>query len=112
MRPRKRPVFLTVRFQLHPDVKASVALDHKSILLQPRGTKGGAGWWLRNDAPDVSLEPAVRLAEGRPQPTSQVVLRCLVARGGTARIRWKLSRADKPDGPPDGGRKKRTARPA
>jgi uncharacterized heparinase superfamily protein len=103
--PRKRPAFLVVRFQLHPDVKASVALDHKSILLQPRGARGGAGWWLRNDAPDVSLEPAVRLAEGRPQPTSQIVLRCLVARSGSARIRWKLSRADKPDTPRRPGRK-------
>jgi uncharacterized heparinase superfamily protein len=94
-KPRKRPVFLTVRFQLHPEVKASLALDHKSILLQPRGAKAGAGWWLRNDAPEVSLEPAVRLADGRPQQTNQAVLRCLMGRSGTARIRWKLSRADK-----------------
>ena len=100
LRPQKRPVFLTVRFQLHPEVKASLALDHKSILLQPRNAKGGFGWWLRNDAPDVSLEPAVRLADGRPHHTSQIVLRCLLGRSGTARIRWKLSRADKGLAPP------------
>jgi uncharacterized heparinase superfamily protein len=96
---RRRPVFLTVRFQLHPDVKASLALDHRSVLLQPRGhDKGGAGgWWLRNDAPEVSLEPAVRLTEGRPHHTAQVVLRALLKRDGSARIRWKLSPAtDKP----------------
>ena len=92
--PRKRPVFLTVRFQLHPDVKASVALDHQSILLQPRTAKAGTGWWLRNDAPEVSLEPAVRLTDGRPHPTSQIMLRVLLGRSGTCRIRWKLSPAD------------------
>ncbi|MEI9891440.1 MAG: heparinase II/III family protein [Caulobacteraceae bacterium] len=90
---------------MHPEVKASLALDHKSILLQPRNAKSGAGWWLRNDAPEVSLEPATRLEGGRPHPTHQVVLRCMLGRGGTARIRWKLSRADRwptmaPDAPP------------
>lgn len=92
---RRRPVFLTVRFQLHPDVKASLALDHRSVLLQPRSQdKGGAGgWWLRNDAPEVSLEPAVRLTEGRPHHTVQIVLRGLLKRDGSARIRWKLSPA-------------------
>jgi len=94
-RPQKRPVFLTVRFQLHPEVKASLALDHKSVLLQPRGAKAGAGWWLRNDAPEVSLEPAVRLEGGRPHHAQQIVLRVLLGRSGTARVRWKLSRADK-----------------
>ena len=92
---RKRPVFLTVRLQLHPEVKASLALDHKSILLQPRAAKGGAGWWLRNDASEVSLEPAVRLADGRPHPTQQVVMRAMMGPGGQARIRWKLGHADK-----------------
>jgi uncharacterized heparinase superfamily protein len=112
-KPGKRPVFLTVRFQLHPDVKASLALDHKSVLLQPRGAKAGAGWWMRNDAPEVSLEPAVRLAEGRPQQTNQIVMRCLLGRDGTARIRWKLGRADKwpplaPDSPPPAAAKKKS----
>ena len=37
----------------------------------------------------------VRLLDGRPHPASQVVLRALLGRDGTVRIRWKLSRADK-----------------
>jgi uncharacterized heparinase superfamily protein len=86
----KRPVFLTVRFQLHPDVKASLALDHKSVLLQP---KTGGGWWLRNDAPEVSIEPGVHLDGGRPHHASQVVMRLLLNREGQARIRWKLAAA-------------------
>ena len=104
-RPQRRPVSLIVRFQLHPEVKASVALDHQSVLLQPRGAKAGAGWWLRNDAAEVSLEPAVRLEDGRPHPTSQIVLRALLGPGGTARIRWKLSRADKGPATPHGPEK-------
>jgi uncharacterized heparinase superfamily protein len=93
-RPQKRPLGLVVRFQLPPEVKASVALDHQSVLLQPRGAKAGAGWWLRNDAPEVSLEPAARLQDGRPHPASQIVLRAPLGAGGTGRIRWKLSRAN------------------
>jgi uncharacterized heparinase superfamily protein len=95
-RPQKRPLGLVVRFQLPPEVRASVALDHKSVLLQPRSAKPGAGWWLRNDAPEVSLEPAVRLLDGRPHAATQIVLKALLGPGGTARIRWKLSRADTP----------------
>jgi uncharacterized heparinase superfamily protein len=88
----KRPAVLVVRFQLHPEVKASLALDAKSVLLQLRT---GPGWWLRNDAPEVSLEPAVRLQEGRPVHTTQIVLRAHAPKGGHARIRWKLGLADK-----------------
>jgi uncharacterized heparinase superfamily protein len=86
----RRPLFLVVRFQLHPDVKASLALDHQSVLLQP---KAGGGWWLRNDAPEVSIEPAAHLHDGRPRHAQQVVMRVLVTREGAARIRWKLSGA-------------------
>jgi uncharacterized heparinase superfamily protein len=84
----RRQMFLIVRFQLHPQVKASLAMDHKSVMLQ---APAGGGWWLRNDAPEVRLEPGVHLVEGRPQHTSQVVMRALMRRDGTARVRWKLS---------------------
>jgi uncharacterized heparinase superfamily protein len=87
-RSGRRPMFLIVRFQLHPAVKASLAMDHKSVMLQ---APGGGGWWLRNDAPEVRVEPAVHLVEGRPQHTSQIVMRALMRRDGTARVRWKLS---------------------
>jgi uncharacterized heparinase superfamily protein len=96
LRPRKRPLSLVVRFQLPPEVKASVALDNKSVLLQPRTAKGSAGWWLRNDALAVSLEPGARLEDGRPRPATQIVLRAPLGAEGTARIRWKLAHADTP----------------
>ena len=91
--PRRRgpPLFLVCRFQLHPEVKASVANDRTSILLE--GPTSG-GWWLRNDAPEVSLEPSVWLVEGRPQRTRQVVMRTIMKRDGGARIRWKLCRTE------------------
>jgi uncharacterized heparinase superfamily protein len=88
LRRGRPPMFLVARFQLHPDVKASLAMDHKSVLLQ---APTGGGWWLRNDAPEVRLEPSVHLVEGRPQQAQQVVMRVMVKRDGMARIRWKLS---------------------
>lgn len=95
-RQPKRPQSLVVRFQLPPEVKSSLALDNKSVLLQPRAAKSGAGWWLRNDASEVSLEPAVRLQNGRPHAAVQIVLRAPLGPEGTARIRWKLTHADRP----------------
>ncbi len=95
-RPQKRPLSLVVRFQLASEVKASVALDQQSVLLQPRTAKPGAGWWLRNDAAEVSLEPAARLEDGRPRPATQIVLRAPLGPEGIARIRWKLTHADRP----------------
>jgi uncharacterized heparinase superfamily protein len=93
-RARNRPLALIARFQLHPEVKASLALDHRSVLLRPRGAKAGAGWRLRSDAPEVGLEPAVRLEDGRPHAASQIVLRAPLGPDGAARIRWKLGPAD------------------
>ena len=37
----------------------------------------------------------MRLDDGRPHHTSQIVLRAPLGPDGRARIRWKLSRADK-----------------
>jgi uncharacterized heparinase superfamily protein len=86
---KSRPsLFLTVRFPLHPDVRASLAGDNRSVLLR---TPAGDGWWLRNDAPEVRIDPAVHWVKGRPIASSQAVLRLLIRRDGTARIRWKLS---------------------
>ena len=55
-----------------PGATASVARDSHSVLLR---TPTQGGWWLRNDAPEVRVEPAVHFQNGRPAPTAQVVLR-------------------------------------
>ena len=82
---------LTVRFHLHPDVRASLARDGKSVLLQGPTTNG---WWLRNDAADVSIEPSVHYENGQPRRSSQVVLRGQVPTAHGGRVRWKLAAAE------------------
>ncbi len=77
-----------VRFHLHPTVKASLARDRKSVLLQGPTTPG---WWLRNDAQDVSIEHSVHYENGQPRRSTQVVLRSHLSTGEGGKIRWKLA---------------------
>lgn len=81
----------TVRFQLHPDARATLARDSRSILIQ--GPTAG-GWWLRNDAREVSIEAAVHMLDGRARRTAQVVLRSQIQGDRGGRIRWKLARVE------------------
>ena len=76
-----------VRFHLPPEVRATLARDGRSVLLR---TGSDRGWWLRNDAPEVAVEPSVVVEQDAPAPTLQVVLRGPVAPEG-ARVRWKLA---------------------
>lgn len=87
----RRYVPFTVRFHLHPDTRASVARDRKSVLLQG---PSNVGWWLRNDAVEVSIEGSTHVDGGRLRRTSQIVLRGQVRVDKGGRIRWKLSRAE------------------
>jgi len=89
--PTRRYMPFKVRFHLHPDARASLARDGKSVLLKGPSNQG---WWLRNDAQEVSVEPSAHFEKGRPRRSSQVVLtgQCRLDSGG--RIRWKLSRAE------------------
>ena len=77
-----------VRFHLPPEVNVSLARDRRSILLRGASQQG---WWLRNDAPEVALEPSVVFQAGLPRRSVQVVLRGEVPVGGEARVRWKLT---------------------
>ena len=81
-----------VRFHVFPEVEASLALDGRSILL--RGTSS-RGWWFRNDAPRVALEPSVCFRGGQPRRTVQIVLQGEVGQEG-ARVRWKLTPVEPP----------------
>ncbi|NBB14303.1 heparinase [Caulobacter sp. SLTY] len=80
-----------VRFHLHPDARASLARDGKSVLLRGPSDQG---WWLRNDAIEVSIEPSAHFEHGRPRRSSQVVLTGQVRVDVGGRIRWKMSRAE------------------
>lgn len=87
----RRVAPVAVRFHLHPDVRASLARDRRSVLLQGPTTHG---WWLRNDAADVSIEPSVHYENGQPRRTTQVVLRSQTPTSDGGRIRWKLTAAE------------------
>lgn len=88
--PRRYAPF-TVRFHLYPEVSASVALDKRSVLLK---AGADAGWWLRNDATDVVVEPSMHFAAGEMRRTQQIVLRGQVMMQTGGRVRWKLTRAE------------------
>jgi uncharacterized heparinase superfamily protein len=98
-RDGRRFVAFTVRFHLHPQVSALIARDRKSVLLKADGDE--TGWWLRNDALEVALEPSIHFRDGRPRHTQQIVLRGQARLDAGARVRWKLSSAAAvPENPP------------
>jgi uncharacterized heparinase superfamily protein len=87
----KRYFPFAVRFHLHPDARASLARDNKSVLIKG---SAGVGWWLRNDAPEVSVEPSVHFDGGEARRSSQIVLRGQARPDKGGRIRWKLALAE------------------
>jgi uncharacterized heparinase superfamily protein len=85
-----RPVAVAVHFHLHPQVRALLAQDQRSVLLRGRSPRG---WWLRNDASEVTLEPSVVFHDGLPVRTVQIVLRGRLRADRGGRVRWKLAAA-------------------
>ena len=88
--PRRYLPF-AVRFHLHPEARASIARDGKSVLI--RGPSN-IGWWLRNDAVDVAIAPSAHFDHGLARKAGQVVLKSQVRPEVGAKIRWKLTRAE------------------
>jgi len=82
---------IALHFHLHPDVRASLARDQRSVLL--RGPSN-VGWWLRNDAGEVTVEASVNFLDGAPRRTTQIVLRGRLRADRGGRVRWKLSAMD------------------
>ncbi len=89
--PRPASLPIAIYFHLHPDVTARLARDQRSVLL--RGASE-IGWWLRNDAGEVSIEPSVHLEDGRPRRAEMVVLRARLRADRGGRVRWKLALAE------------------
>jgi uncharacterized heparinase superfamily protein len=83
--------FLT-RFHLHPQVRASLARDGKSVLLRAEGDE--TGWWLRTDSREVAIETSVYFQDGLPRRSQQVVLRGQARLDAGAKVRWKLAAAE------------------
>jgi uncharacterized heparinase superfamily protein len=88
--PRRYLPF-AVRFHLHPEARASIARDGKSVLI--RGPNN-IGWWLRNDAVDVQIAPTAHFDHGLARKAGQIVLKSQVRPEVGAKIRWKLTRAE------------------
>jgi uncharacterized heparinase superfamily protein len=94
--PRPASLPVAIYFHLHPDVTALLARDQRSVLL--RGPSE-IGWWLRNDAGEVSIESSIHLEDGRPRRAEVVVLRARLRADRGGRVRWKLALAE-PAGEP------------
>jgi uncharacterized heparinase superfamily protein len=84
----------TVRFHLHPSVKASTVQGGTSILLQ---LPTGGGWRVRTTGGVASLQESVYLGvRGERKRTDQIVITG-ATRDGEAQIKWALTRLA-PDG--------------
>jgi uncharacterized heparinase superfamily protein len=87
----RRFIPFVVRFHLHPQVSALIARDRKSVLLKAEGEE--TGWWLRNDALEVTLETSIQNQDGVARHGQQIVLRGQARLDAGAKVRWKLSSA-------------------
>ncbi|WP_082560745.1 heparinase II/III family protein [Caulobacter sp. Root487D2Y] len=87
--PRRYLPF-SVTFHLHPDARASLARDGKSVLIKG---PSNVGWWLRNDAVDVAITPSAHFDHGQSRPAGAILLKSQVRPEKGAKIRWKLARA-------------------
>ena len=81
------PQPFTLRFHLHPDVKASLQQDGEAVLLRLRS---GGGWRLRADGARLSLEESIYLGGHQPRRTEQVVLTGYA--DGPQQVKWAISR--------------------
>jgi uncharacterized heparinase superfamily protein len=79
-----------VHFHLHPDVQVSETREQSVLLRGP----SGRGWWFRNDAQEVTLEPSAWFEKGSPRRSAQIVLRGHASSTAGARVRWKLTPVD------------------
>ncbi|HEX4196881.1 MAG TPA: heparinase II/III family protein [Caulobacteraceae bacterium] len=89
--PRPASLPIAIYFHLHPEVTAVLARDQRSVLLRGRSE---IGWWLRNDAGEVSIEASTHLDQGRPRRAEAVVLRARLRADRGGRVRWKLALAE------------------
>lgn len=85
-----RPCPFAIRFHLHPDVKASKAMNGRAVLLK---LPDGSRWAMTADADSLTLETSRYFDERRPQPraTSQIVARSDVLEYW-GRVTWSLER--------------------
>jgi uncharacterized heparinase superfamily protein len=83
-----RVVPYVVHFHLPPEAQAVIARDNKSVLIRGASDKG---WWLRNDANEVRVEPSAHFRDGRQLASTEVLLMGHLRADKGGRVRWKLT---------------------
>jgi len=80
---------VTVRFHLHPSVRASLVQDGSAVLLRPAS---GAGWRFTARDGTPELQPSVYMGErGRIQRSQQITV-AGSTEGGAMVLKWTLKR--------------------
>jgi uncharacterized heparinase superfamily protein len=91
--PGALPIAATIRFHLHPRVRASVIQSGTSALLR---LPGGSGWRMHTDS-GLSLNESIYFGTDNKQRSEQVVISTPlngVRETGEITIRWALRRED------------------
>jgi uncharacterized heparinase superfamily protein len=83
-----RVIPYVVHFHLAPEAQAVIARDNQSVLIRGDSDRG---WWLRNDAGEVRIEPSAHFRDGRQMASSQIMLMGHVRCDKGGRVRWKLT---------------------
>ncbi len=83
----------TLRFHLHPDIKASITGNNAGVLLRLRS---GAGWRFRATGVHVSLEESIYVPQmgEKPKKTTQIVLTGHTTDNEMI-VKWRLTREKK-----------------
>ncbi len=81
------PLPYTLRFHLHPTVKASLQQDNETALLR---LPSGGGWRLRADGARMTLEEGIYLGGPRPCRAEQIVL--TGPADGPQHVKWAISK--------------------
>jgi uncharacterized heparinase superfamily protein len=92
-----QPVPFSIRFHLHPDVRASLSRSKTNVLLL---LPNGEGWRFRCDSASLKLDPSVYLAAGAPpKRTLQIIIEGAADPNGIGqevsnKVRWSLRRIE------------------
>ena len=84
-----KPIPVTVRFHLHPSVKASLVENKTAVLLR---LPGGSGWGFKMHGGDVTLEESVHCHDGFSiRKTNQIVIRTVMD-DLSLQLKWAIKR--------------------
>src|SRR5690606_27644877 len=81
------PQPFTLRFHLHPAVKANLSNDGDAVLLR---LPSGGGWRLRADGAALTLEESIYVGGGDARRSEQVVLN--IFPDGAQIVKWAITK--------------------